>query len=76
MQQLIHEHFRSSTVITIAHRLETIMSCDRVVMLGQGCVVESGAPGELLARGRDGSAFARFFDEKKSKPAEAVAAED
>ena len=65
MQQLIHEHFSSSTVISMAHRLDTIMSCDRIVMLGQGSVIECGAPRELLARGKDVSAFAKLVDEKK-----------
>jgi ATP-binding cassette, subfamily C (CFTR/MRP), member 1 len=48
MQQLIHDEFRDHTVISIAHRLETIAGFDRVVVLEKGCVVEVGQPQELL----------------------------
>ena len=73
MQQLIHEQFRSSTVIFIAHRLDTIMSCDRIVMLEQGSIIESGPPRELLARGGATSAFAKFVNERTATE---VAAKD
>ncbi len=51
MQRLIRDEFRDHTVISIAHRLETIADFDRVVVLDQGCVVENGPPEELLAVG-------------------------
>lgn len=66
MQQLIQEHCASATVISIAHRLNTIMSCGRIVMMDRGSVIDSGAPKELLALGKDASAFAKFVDEKGS----------
>ena len=31
MRSLIHSQFSSCTVITIAHRLNTVLSCDRLV---------------------------------------------
>lgn len=37
----------SKTFIVIAHRLNTIQFCDRVLVLEQGRVVESGTPAEL-----------------------------
>ncbi|KAH8884731.1 multidrug resistance-like protein [Thozetella sp. PMI_491] len=52
MQQLIREHFAEHTVISIAHRLETIADFDRVIVLEKGCVVEDGKPSELLASGK------------------------
>lgn len=39
------------TVLVIAHRIHTIMDCDRLLVLSDGHLVESGEPGEL-ARGR------------------------
>ena len=51
MQRLIRDEFRDHTVISIAHRLETIADFDRVVVLDQGCVVENGPPEQLLASG-------------------------
>jgi ABC-type multidrug transport system fused ATPase/permease subunit len=37
-----------ATTITIAHRLETVVSLDKVVVMQEGRVVEEGAPAELL----------------------------
>lgn len=39
IQKLITEEFKDSTVITIAHRLNTIMSSDKVLILEQGHLV-------------------------------------
>ncbi len=36
MQQLIRDEFHEHTVISIAHRLETIADFDRVVVLERG----------------------------------------
>lgn len=40
------------TSIVISHRLSTIRDADRVIVLSEGRVVESGKPAELLATGR------------------------
>jgi ATP-binding cassette, subfamily C (CFTR/MRP), member 1 len=48
VQQVIREEFRDHTVISIAHRLDTIVDFDRVVVLEKGCLVEEGNPRELL----------------------------
>ena len=36
------------TVIAIAHRLSTVMNSDRLLVLEDGYIKESGAPAELL----------------------------
>jgi ABC-type multidrug transport system fused ATPase/permease subunit len=41
---------RTHTVVTIAHRLETVANVDRVVVLDGGEVVDAGPPGEVLRR--------------------------
>ncbi|MFE0337357.1 ABC transporter ATP-binding protein [Streptomyces sp. NPDC058955] len=51
------------TVLVIAHRLETIMDADVVVMLEEGRIVERGRPTELL--GRKGK-FATFWQAQHS----------
>ncbi|KAE9378324.1 putative multidrug resistance protein [Stipitochalara longipes BDJ] len=50
MQRLIREEFKGYTIITVAHRLDTILDSDRIVVLEAGRVVEVGAPHVLLGR--------------------------
>lgn len=45
------EVFEGRTIVTIAHRIETVVDSDRIVVLERGRVVEFGAPGELVRRG-------------------------
>lgn len=45
--------FRDRTVLTVAHRLNTVLDSDRIVVLERGRVAEVGSPAELMkARGR------------------------
>lgn len=60
MQQVIREHFAACTIISVAHRLNTIDDCDRVVVLSKGEVLEVGDPQRLLKAKT--SAFAALHD--------------
>ena len=48
VQSTIRKEFKDSTVLTIAHRLNTIMDYDRVMVLDQGEVVEFDTVNALL----------------------------
>ncbi|XP_027443271.1 canalicular multispecific organic anion transporter 1 isoform X3 [Zalophus californianus] len=48
IQTTIQKEFSHCTTITIAHRLHTIMDCDKIMVLDNGKIVEYGSPQELL----------------------------
>ncbi|KAJ2354347.1 Multidrug resistance-associated protein 1 [Coemansia sp. RSA 2673] len=50
VQELIRKEFSDCTVLTIAHRLETIMNSDRIIVMDKGTIAEIGTPKELLAK--------------------------
>ena len=58
IQQTIREEFRDRTVITIAHRINTILHCDKVIVLSEGRLREEGTPDELVSQ--SDSAFAQL----------------
>lgn len=53
-EKLINEtlegEFEDCTVICVAHRVETILKADIVVVMEKGAVVEFGEPNELMGR--------------------------
>uniref|UniRef100_A0A131YTN7 ATP-binding cassette, subfamily C (CFTR/MRP), member 1 n=1 Tax=Rhipicephalus appendiculatus TaxID=34631 RepID=A0A131YTN7_RHIAP len=49
IQQTIRREFAGSTILTIAHRLNTIMDYDRILVLEQGRVAEFDTPANLLS---------------------------
>jgi len=59
MQSIIRSKFSHSTVIMIAHRLESIMDFDVVAVMDKGRLIEVGNPRELV--GCTQSTFARMY---------------
>lgn len=53
IQEALHELMEGKTVIAIAHRLSTLREMDRILVLKEGVVAESGTHDELLAK-KDG----------------------
>ncbi|XP_034455993.1 multidrug resistance-associated protein 7 [Hippoglossus hippoglossus] len=58
LQQTIRDKFQDKTVLTIAHRINTILDCDRVLVMHAGKVVEFDTPAALCQR--DDSIFQRL----------------
>ncbi|GLT49342.1 hypothetical protein SLA2020_229060 [Shorea laevis] len=50
IQKIIREDFATCTIISIAHRIPTVMDCDRVLVVDAGRVKEFDTPSRLLER--------------------------
>jgi len=63
VQEALQRLMQGRTVFIIAHRLATIRNCDRIIVLEQGQIVESGTHDELLQKaGRYAQLHSRQFD--------------
>src|SRR5699024_2020136 len=51
IQEQLYALMQDKTVIAIAHRLSTIAALDRLIVIDDGRIVESGTHDELLALG-------------------------
>ncbi|XP_072330295.1 ATP-binding cassette sub-family C member 5 isoform X1 [Scyliorhinus torazame] len=65
VQETIRESFAECTMLTIAHRLNTVLSCDRIMVLSQGQVMEFDEPSVLLAN--ENSRFCAMFAAAENK---------
>ncbi|KAJ3223083.1 hypothetical protein HK099_001564 [Clydaea vesicula] len=50
IQKALREDFKDATILTIAHRLNTIIDYDKVLVFEAGELVEIGSPSELLEK--------------------------
>ncbi|KAK4056218.1 hypothetical protein OIO90_002659 [Microbotryomycetes sp. JL221] len=48
IQEVIRREFGTCTIFVIAHRLNTIMNCDKILVMSEGKVAEYAPPAELL----------------------------
>jgi ATP-binding cassette subfamily B protein len=63
VQEALERLMQKRTVFIIAHRLSTVRRCDRILVLEQGQIVESGTHEELLALEHR---YARFYAQQFS----------
>jgi len=65
IQRMIRTQFHHCTVLTIAHRLNTIADSDRILVLSDGQVKEYDTPAALLAT--PGSLYAALVGEAQKQ---------
>lgn len=59
LHNVVDEMFHDCTVLTIAHRLNSILNCDKVLVLDNGNIVEFEDPKVLL--NNPSSVFTKLF---------------
>ncbi|KAM3195240.1 hypothetical protein ACQJBY_071378 [Aegilops geniculata] len=64
LQRTIRTEFKYCTVITVAHRIPTVMDCDMVLAMSDGKVVEFDKPTKLMET--EGSLFHKLVEEYRS----------
>ena len=69
IQETLRKNFKNTTVLTIAHRINTIMDSDKIIVLDEGRVAEVGSPAELLegSSGNGGGHFKMLVEASSSK---------
>jgi ATP-binding cassette subfamily C (CFTR/MRP) protein 4 len=50
LQKAVAKSFEGATIIAVAHRLDTLIDYDKIVVLDNGGLVECGSPKELIER--------------------------
>ena len=61
IQRMLNDKFSDCTIITIAHRLDTIMDHDQILVMSDGRVAEFGSPHVL--KSKPGGVFAAMLNE-------------
>ena len=71
IQQALDRLMTGRTVIAIAHRLSTLQSFDRIIVMDRGRIVDDGSPAVLAARP---GPYRELLRKQRMEPVEAVAA--
>ncbi|XP_021756470.1 putative ABC transporter C family member 15 [Chenopodium quinoa] len=65
IQKIINQEFRERTIVTIAHRIHTVVDSDLVLVLSDGRIAEYDSPSKLLER--EDSFFSRLVREYSTR---------
>ncbi|XP_029151980.1 ABC transporter C family member 12 isoform X3 [Arachis hypogaea] len=68
IQKTIRQEFQSCTMLIIAHRLNTVIDCNRILLLDSGRVLEYDSPDKLLSN--EASAFYKMVQSTGAANAE------
>ncbi|MBR2295260.1 MAG: ABC transporter ATP-binding protein [Clostridiales bacterium] len=63
IQCAIDELVKNKTVLVIAHRLQSVMNADDIIVLDEGRIIEEGSHSELLSRG---GRYAALWNEQQT----------
>ena len=64
IQRSVKKRFVGCTMIVVAHRVQTVLECDRIVVMDLGRVQEFGTPEELIRK--ESGFFKEIFEKMKS----------
>ena len=62
----IDKYFKNSTLLSIAHRIETVLNFDRIMVFDEGRLKEFDKPSELLKQ-KNSIFFRLYYEENESK---------
>lgn len=63
IQNILMRQFKKNTIVTIAHRINTLMSYDKILVLDKGEIAEFDEPGNLL--NNQNSLFFKLYNDTK-----------
>lgn len=63
MQNAVRHEFKDSTMFIIAHRIQTVLECDKICLMEYGKIAEFGTPKELIRK--PGSKFGEIYKKLK-----------